>query len=182
MSSESTAAATVPSDDPIRNRVAESSLVTLDLEDFFPVRQAILDVAQWCPDGLVREKDFRAALLAFDGESIRDAAVAVYNPDGLILPQWVPALVAVRLAETARFVAWCAPGALLDTYYAHRMAQLDAEPFRGRPVLIKGCGKHPVPESAYAAAAAALRPVAKSVLYGEACSTVPLFKNTSPTV
>jgi hypothetical protein len=182
MSSESNPVQPVPSDDPIRNRVAESPLVTLDLEAIFPVRQAVLDVAQWCPDGIVREKEFRAALLAFDCESIRDAAVAVHNPSGCILPQWVPALVAVHLAQAALFVAWCSPSALLDTYYAHRMAQLDGEPFRGRPVLIKGCGKHPVPESAYAAAAAALRPVAKSVLYGEACSTVPLFKNTSPTV
>jgi hypothetical protein len=167
--------------DPIRNRVAESPLVTLDLEDIFPVRQAVLDVAHWCPDGIVREKEFRAALLAFDCESIRDAAVAVHNPSGCILPQWVPALVAIRLAETARYVAWCAPDALLDTYYAHCMAKLDVQAYANRPVLIKGCGKHPVPESAYAAAAAALRPVAKSVLYGEACSSVPLFKNTTPT-
>ncbi len=161
----------------IRNRVAESPLQTVDLEDFFPQKQLVLDVAQWCSDGLVREKEFRAALSSFPLESVAGAAVAVHNPSDIILPQWVPALVAVHLGGTARWVGWCQPGVLLDVYYASVLAQVDWDAYRNQPVLLKGCGKYPVPESAYAAAAAALLPVAKSVMYGEACSSVPLFKN-----
>lgn len=161
----------------IRNRVAESPLQTVDLEDFFPQKQQVLDVTQWCSDGLVREKEFRSSLAAFPLESVKDAAVAVHNPSEIILPQWIPALVAVHLGGTARWVGWCQPSVLLDVYYASVLAQVNWDAYRNQPVLLKGCGKYPVPESAYAAAAAALLPVAKSVMYGEACSSVPLFKN-----
>lgn len=165
-----------PDEESIRNRVAESPLVLVDLEEYFPERTVVLDVSVWCPDGIVREQEFRAAVQDFDWESVRDAAVAVHNPEGLILPQWVPALVAIHASGSARYVAWAEPQALLDLYYADVLARLDPTPYAGKPVLLKGCGKHPVPESAYAAAALKLRTVAKSVLYGEACSTVPLFK------
>ena len=164
--------------DEIVNRVAQSALMVFDLEDYFPkqVRTGI-DVSQWLYEGfLLKEKDFREALKQHDWSQYQDQWVAIYCSTDAILPTWAPILVASYLTETADWVILGQPESLLDLYYQKKLEQLDYSEYQDKPVILKGCSKKPVPESAYIVAMQHLQKVAKSIMFGEACSAVPLFK------
>ena len=162
----------------ILNRVAASSLTVFDLEDYFPKGPRFeVDLAQWLAEGfLLREKDFRESLRNHDWSQYQDAYVGVFCSTDAILPAWASVLVTMHLAPYARRIVSGRTEAINAALYEEILSGLDYSQYNDKPVIIKGCMKKPVPMSAYVLAAQKLQPVAKSVMYGEACSAVPLYK------
>jgi len=164
--------------DEIINKVANSALEVFDLEDYYPkgIRTQI-DIAQWLYEGfLLKEKDFREALKNHDWSQYQNHYVAIHCSTDAIIPAWATILVTVYLAPFAKKIA---TGTLVDletALYQEIIETLDFSKYQDKPVILKGCSKKPVPESAYIMAIQKLQPIAKSVMYGEACSAVPLFK------
>ena len=163
----------------IVNRVANSALVTLDLESLYPVGERyVIDLSQWLEEGLLlREKDFRKALKAHDWEAYRDGYVSFYCSTDAIVPAWAYMLAGAHLGGIARRVVAGPPQVMETLLFREVLQNLDLEPYRDRPVIIKGCSELPVPLSAYVWALQGVQNIARSVMYGEACSAVPLHKN-----
>jgi hypothetical protein len=163
----------------IINKVASSGLTEFNLEDFYPKgERAVFDLKEFLFQGLIlKEKDFREALKNFDWANYQDKYVAVLCSADAIVPSWAFMLAAVHLEPYAKRVVFGNPETLETVLYNDALSKLDIEKFRGEKIIIKGCSKYPVPESAYVEITRLLRPVAKSIMYGEACSTVPLFKS-----
>jgi len=165
-------------EEAIINRVANSALEVFDLEDYYPKGNRMqVDIAQWLFEGfLLREKDFREQLKNHDWNQYQDAYVAVNCGTDAIVPAWASILVTVHLAPFAKKIV---NGNLEDidtALYQEILPTLDYRAYADKPVIIKGCSKKPVPMSAYLLATQYLQPVAKSIMYGEACSAVPLYK------
>lgn len=167
--------------DKLVNRVAESGLITLDLETLYPTEQkASFDLKDFLFRGLIlKEKDFRESLKAFDWEIYRNKNVAVFCSADAIVPVWAYMLAAVYLEPVAHKYYFCIPEELDNRIFEESIASFDIEPFRDQRVIIKGCSDKPVPTTAYLAITRKLRPVARSLMYGEACSNVPLYKQKS---
>ncbi|WP_431126759.1 DUF2480 family protein [Flagellimonas flava] len=162
----------------IRNRVAESKLITFDLEDLYQEgRREVLDIKDWLHEGFIlREKEFRAHLESVDWSQYQDAYVALTCSTDAIVPGWAYMLVTSKLAPFAKKVVVGDLETLETSLYQEQLSQLNLEPFKDKPVIIKGCSNKPVPENAYILAMTQIQLVAKSVMYGEACSAVPLYK------
>lgn len=162
----------------IINRVANSLLQVFDLEDYYPEGDRLaLDISQWLWQGFVlREKEFRDALKEFDWQQFSGSYVALYCSTDAIVPAWAYMLITVYLQPYAKFVAQGSIEQLQANLYTQLLEKVDYTPFEGKPVIIKGCSKKPVPQEAYVMAAQKLMPYAKSIMFGEACSSVPLFK------
>ncbi|RYZ79883.1 MAG: DUF2480 family protein [Proteobacteria bacterium] len=162
----------------IVNKVAASVLEVFDLEDYYlPGRRVSIDISQWLYEGLLlREKDFRQALKEHDWTQYQDAFVCVSTHADAIVPAWAPILVAVHLAPFAKKVVSGSLEDLETVLYTEQLQHMDYSRFLDKPVILKGCSKRPVPASAYTLAVKHLHDVAKSVMYGEACSAVPLYK------
>lgn len=167
-------------EDEIINRVANSKLVTIDLEDFYPEgKRMVLDISIWLMDGIIlREKEFRQHLKDHDWSPYKDAFVAIHCATDAILPGWAFMLVAIRLNEVARKTVVGSPKDLETLLFSEIITELDVSEYKDKPVIIKGCTHKPVPENAYVLLAQKLQPIARSVLYGEACSSVPLYKKS----
>ncbi len=162
----------------IVNRVAKSPLITFDLEDHYPKgERKLLDIAQWLYEGLIlREKEFRTQVDLHNWSDYEDSYVALYCSTDAIVPAWAFMLVASRLAPHARKVHIGSLNELETALYQDILNDLDVSPFIDKPVIIKGCSHRPVPENAYIMALAKIQKVAKNVMYGEACSSVPLYR------
>ncbi len=162
----------------IVNRVANSALQVFDLEDYYPEGDRVaLDISQWLWQGFVlREKEFRDALKESDWQQFSGSYVALYCSTDAIVPAWAYMLITVYLQPYAKFVAQGGVEELQANLYTQLLEKVDYTPFEGKPVIIKGCSKKPVPQEAYVMAAQKLMPYAKSIMFGEACSSVPLFK------
>ncbi len=162
----------------IINRVAQSQLVTFDLEDYYtPGKRTLLDIKEWLHEGIIlREKEFRASLDAHDWSQYRDSFVAMHCSSDAIVPGWAYLLVTTKLQPYTRKVVQGTLETLETLLYQTVIENLDVSQFQNKPVIIKGCGKKPVPPNAYLMLANRLQPVVKSLMYGEACSSVPLFK------
>lgn len=162
----------------IINKVANSALEVFDLEDFYtkgPRTQ--IDISQWLIEGyLLREKDFRAVLKTHDWSQYKDHYVAVNCSTDAIIPAWATILVAVYLAPFAKKTVSGNLQHLETALYQDILNGLDYSIYQDKPVILKGCAKKPVPESAYIMAVNYLQRYAKSIMYGEACSAVPLYK------
>ena len=162
----------------IINKVANSVLEVFDLEDYYPVGiRTQIDISQWLFEGFVlKEKDFREALKNHDWTQYQGHFVAIHCSTDAIIPAWASILVASHVLP---FVGKAVLGNLSDletSMYQELLSKIDYSVYKDKPVIIKGCSKKPVPESAYILAIQNLQPVAKSIMYGEACSAVPLFK------
>ncbi|WP_299556753.1 DUF2480 family protein [Seonamhaeicola sp.] len=165
--------------DEIINRVANSKLVTLDLEDFYPEGKRILfDIKDWLFEGFVlREKDFRAQVKAFDWSKYQDSYIALTCSTDAIIPGWAYMLLTIHLEPYARKVVVGDLETLETSVYHDIINDLKVDEYKDKPVIIKGCTNKPVPQNAYIMLTNKLKPVAKSIMYGEACSSVPLYKN-----
>lgn len=163
---------------PLVNRVAQSGIITLNLEDYFPRDPiAVFDLKDYLFRGLIlREKDFRQAVDTHDWAQYQDKNVCIVCTADAIIPMWAYQLVSVSLAPFARLVVCGDEKTLIHTHYMLQLAQLDLAEFQDKRIVVKGCGDKPVPAAAYAEIARRLQPVARSIMYGEPCSTVPLFK------
>ncbi|SDQ16318.1 DUF2480 family protein [Flagellimonas zhangzhouensis] len=162
----------------IVNRVAQSKLMTFDLEEYYPKgERKVLDIKDWLYEGFIlREKEFRAHVEAEDWSAYQDCFVALHCSSDAIIPGWAYMLVSSRLLPYAKKVVVGDLEALETSLYQTILGQLDVTEFADKPVIIKGCSNKPVPENAYIMAVAKIQHVAKSVMYGEACSSVPIFK------
>ncbi|WP_248724803.1 DUF2480 family protein [Seonamhaeicola sp. ML3] len=165
--------------DEIINRVANSKLVTLDLEDFYPEGKRVLfDIKDWLFEGFVlREKDFREHVKSNDWSQYKDSYVALTCSTDAIIPGWAYMLLSIQLEPFVKKVVIGDLEILETSVYQDIISSLPIEEYEGKPIIIKGCANKPVPQNAYIMLANKLKPVAKSIMYGEACSSVPLFKN-----
>ncbi|MBU2940877.1 DUF2480 family protein [Lacinutrix sp. C3R15] len=165
----------------IINRVANSKLEVFDLEDYYPQGKRILfDIKDWLYEGFVlREKDFRALVKEHDWSLYQDAYVALTCTTDAIVPDWAYMLLSIHLEPFAKKIVLGNLETLEVSLYQDIIHDLDISAFKNKPVIIKGCSKKPVPSSAYIMITNKLKPLAKSIMFGEACSSVPLFKNTS---
>ena len=162
----------------IINKVSESSIITLNLEEYFPKEEiALFDMKDHLFMGLIlKEKDFREALKNLDLNIYANKAVAVTCSADAVIPIWAYMLVASYLQPVAKEVIFGTEVELKKQLLMRNIAQLNVSDFTDKRVVIKGCGELPVGEAAYLEATKLLRPVAKSIMYGEPCSTVPIFK------
>jgi len=162
----------------IINRVASSTLVQIDMEDWYPVGSRIgFDIAEYLFEGLIlKELDFRAALKNLDWSAYQNQYVGIFCSADAIVPTWAFMLVAQNLAGKALGVYFCKPEEIDAFLYEKIIRNLDLAPYRDQKVIVKGCSKLPVPNSAYVAIAARLTPEVQSLMFGEPCSNVPLFK------
>lgn len=164
--------------DEIINKVANSALEVFDLEDYYPngIRTQV-DISQWLYEGfLLKEKDFREALKNHDWKQYENHFVAINCSTDAIIPAWATILVTVYLAPFAKKIVTGTLEDLNTFLYQEILPTLDYSIYQDKPVILKGCSKKPVPESAYIMAIQYLQQYAKSIMYGEACSAVPLFK------
>ena len=164
--------------DEIVNRVSQSALVTFDLEDYYPKgKRETIDVKDWLFEGFIlREKEFRQQLENYNWEQYQDAYVALGCSTDAIIPGWAYMLITTKLQPFAKKISVGTLEDLETALYQSILEKLDVSPYVGLPVIIKGCSKKPVPPNAYIMATAKIQAVAKSIMYGEACSAVPLFK------
>lgn len=162
----------------LTNRVAQSGLITIDLEDFYPKHPlAEFDLKDYLFQGLVlREKDFRESLANHDWTQYTGKTLLVYCSTDAILPAWAPMLVA---SFALPFVADVFAGdlmAYLEDSYRRAIQQMDTTDFEDSRVVIKGCSNSTVPPGAYLELVKRLQPVVRSLMFGEPCSTVPVYK------
>ena len=162
----------------ILNRVAQSNLITFDLEDYYPKgARVVLDVKEWLHEGFIlKEKEFRAYVNVHDWVQYQDAFVALTCSTDAIIPGWANMLIASKLQPYSKMLVVGDLQQLETSLYQSTIENLDLTPFKDKPVIIKGCSVKPVPPNAYLWAITKIQTVAKSVMYGEACSSVPLFK------
>lgn len=165
--------------DEIINRVANSKLITLDLEDYYPEGKRVLfDIKDWLFEGFVlREKDFRQQVLEFNWPDYKDCYVALTCSTDAIIPGWANMLLSIHLEPYAKKVLIGNLEQLEASIYQDIINALDITAYKDKPIIIKGCANKPVPQNAYIMLSTKLKPIAKSIMYGEACSSVPLYKN-----
>jgi len=165
----------------IENKVAKSPLITLDLADYYPAGPRLeLDISPWLYEGIMlREKDFRAAVKQHDWAAYQDSYVAVHCSADAIVPQWAYMLLAAQLSPYAKKTVYGSLETLNALLMEEALQKLEPETLRDKPVIVKGCGDIAMPAHAYLAVAARLQPVVKSLMFGEACSTVPVYKRRS---
>ena len=164
--------------DTIINRVAQSTLVTLDLEDYYPRGERVVyDIKDnLFQEMILRERDFRAFVKEHDWSQYQDQYVALTCSVDAIVPTWAYMLLITKLEPYARRVIFGTPETLEAILFQEALQRLDLAQFQDAKVVVKGCGNLPVPTYAYTEITRLLRPVAASIMYGEPCSTVPLYK------
>lgn len=164
--------------DEIINKVANSKLVVIDLEDFYPEgRRIVFDIKDWLFMELVlKEKEFREKAKNYDWSQYKDTYVALHCSSDAIVPGWAYLLLTSYLAPHAKKVVTGSLTDLENILYTEILQKSDFSKFTDVPVIIKGCSNKPVPENAYTLLIQKLQPIAKSIFYGEACSSVPIFK------
>lgn len=163
----------------IVNKVANSVLEVFDLEDYYPEgTRTQVDISKWLYEGfLLKEKDFREVLKNEDWSKYQNQFVAIHCATDAIIPAWATILVTIYVAPFAKKVVSGTIKDLETALYQEILSTVDYSKYQDKPVIIKGCSRKPVPESAYIIAAQKLQPFAKSIMYGEACSAVPLYKS-----
>ncbi len=166
--------------DEIINKVANSSLEVFDLEDYYPKEISTqIDIAQWLFEGiLLKEKDFRESLKNHNWSQYQNHLVAIHCSTDAILPAWASILVTTYVSPFAKKVVLGNINDLYTAFYQDILSKIDYSYYQDKPVILKGCSKKQVPETAYIIAIQELQKVAKSIMYGEACSAVPLFKKS----
>jgi len=164
--------------DEIINRVATSKLVTFDLEEIYPKGERVsFDISQWLMEGIVlRESEFREKAKEHDWAQYQDKYVALYCSTEAIIPGWAYLLLSLHLASYAAKVTVGTLDELESILFAELLQNIDVSEYTDKPIIIKGCAHKPIPQNAYVLLAQKLQPVAKSIMYGEACSSVPLYK------
>lgn len=165
-------------DEVIINKVSESGLITLNLEEYYPKEDIVLfDMKDHLFMGLIlKEKDFREALKNLDLGIYSEKAVAVTCSADAVIPIWAYMLVAGYLQPVAKEIIFGTEEELKKQLLMNNIAKINLDEFVDKRVVIKGCGELPVGEAAYLLATKLLRPITKSIMYGEPCSTVPIFK------
>lgn len=162
----------------IINRVANSKLLTFDLEEIYPKGERVsFDISQWLLEGIVlRESEFRGNVKEHDWSQYQDKYIALFCSTDAIVPGWAYILLSLHFAPYAKKVTVGSLDELESILFTELLQNLDVSEFKDKPVIIKGCAHKPIPQNAYVLLAQKLQPVVKSIMYGEACSSVPLYK------
>jgi hypothetical protein len=160
------------------NKVAESGLISLDLAQYIPNNEIVVfDIKPYLFKELIlKEKDFRASLAAIDWTQFENKIVGIYCSIDAIIPMWANMLIVSSLVPFAKSVYFGDENTTRDLVLLEEIQKLDITPFTDQRVVIKGCGDIAIGESAFIAITQKLRPVVKSIMYGEPCSTVPVYK------
>ncbi|TAH24397.1 MAG: DUF2480 family protein [Cytophagales bacterium] len=164
--------------DEIINKVANSSLITIDLEDYYnPLERLAIDLTQFLYEGtIIREKYFRELISNHDWNRYTEKNIAVYNTSDAIIPLWAYMIIVNKLAPVANFVNIGSMEDLNIALYTKAIFDIDPNQFTDKRIVIKGCGTGKVPIFAYGEIVKKLSPVAQSIMFGEPCSTVPVYK------
>ena len=162
----------------IINRISNSKLKTFDLEEIYPEgKRVVFDIKDWLFQELIlKEKDFRASVKNHDWSQYKNSFVAISCSADAIIPSWAFMLVASELTSFAKKVVIGNLEVLETTIYQELISFIDFKDYIDLPVIIKGCSNKPIPDSAYAFLIEKLQPIAKSIMFGEACSTLPIYK------
>jgi len=162
----------------IINKVALSGIITINLEDFYPHgERVVIDIKEQLFQGLIlKEKDFREFVKNEDWRKYADRYVALICSADAVVPTWAYMLLAIQLEPYTKKVVFGDLETLETVLYNEILNKLNINDYKDARVVIKGCGHLPVPKAAYVEITRLLRPVAKSIMYGEACSMVPLYK------
>lgn len=160
------------------NKVAESGIITLNLEAYYPKEPVtVFDMKDFLFMGLIlKEKDYRESLKALDISNYENKTVTLTCTADAVIPMWAYMLAASLLQPVARSVYFGTAEETTQTILLKNIEQVNPAEFEDKRVVVKGCGELPVTEAAYVTITRLLRPVAKSIMYGEPCSTVPVFK------
>jgi len=163
----------------IINKVTQSKLVTIDLEDYYPQgNRIVIDIKEWLYEEIIlKEKDFRSSVKEHDWSQYKDSYAALSCSTDAIIPSWAFMLITTELALFAKKIIIGNLKDLETSIFQDIIAQLSIDPFQDKLIIIKGCSEKSIPETAYTQLITKLIPIAKSIMYGEACSTVPLFKS-----
>jgi len=163
----------------IVNRVAASNLITIDLEEFYPDgKRTIFDISKWLYEGFIlKEKDFRERVESHNWSQYRDNYVALTCSTDAIIPSWSYLLITTKLSLFAKKIVVGNLELLETIIYQEIISNLQLDSFKDKPIIIKGCTNKPIPSTISVQLVQKLIPVAKSIMFGEACSTVPLYKS-----
>lgn len=162
----------------LRNKVAESGIITINLEAYIPTEEICsFDIKDFLfMEMLLKEKEFRQSLDGHNWEQYSDKHVAIYCSTDAIIPMWAYMLVASRLTPIAKSVFEGTPDELFKKLFLDKITKIETQEFDDKRVVIKGCGEKEIPPYAYTAISNQLLPKVKSLMYGEPCSTVPVYK------
>ena len=160
------------------NKVAESGLLTIDLASLLPSNEIILfDIKPYLFKELIlKEKEFRASLLSIDWSIYQDKIVGIVCSADAIIPMWANMLIVSSLHPFAKAVYFGDENKVREQLLQESISKINTELYIDQRVVVKGCGETPIGESAYIAITQKLRPLVKSIMYGEPCSTVPVYK------
>lgn len=166
-------------EDVIINKVAQSALTTLNLEKFYPAEEIVsFDLKDHLFMQLIlKEKEYREALKITDWNTYQDKIVAIHCSTDAIIPLWAYMLAVSYLQPFAKDIIFGNEREVFNAVFLKNLGKIDAKEFEGKRVVVKGCGDKKIPETAFVEITKILRPVVKSIMYGEPCSTVPIFKN-----
>lgn len=161
------------------NKVAESGIITINLEDYLPKEEIVVfDIKDYLFMGLIlKEKEFRQSLKELDLSVYKNKIVAIACSADAIIPMWAYMLITTTLSQESQIILMGSATEVKNKLLIRAIHHLNTEEFKDKRVVIKGCGENPIPEEAYLEITNLLLPVAKSIMYGEPCSTVPVYKN-----
>jgi len=164
------------------NKVAESGLITIDLENWYPKGEIVVfDLKDYLFMGMiVKEKEFRDTLKNTDWETYRNKMVSVICSADAIIPSWAFMLVASYLQPVCKELALATPEEMRKQVFLRNIQSINSVDYKDQRVIVKGCGDTPIGDFAYLEITRILRPVVRSLMYGEPCSTVPVFKKQTP--
>lgn len=160
------------------NRVAQSGLITIKLEEFYPEDQILeFDLKPYLFQGLIlREIEFRKALKEIDWSVYKGAYLSLYCSSDAIIPTWAYMLVTSYASPFVKGISYGSKDQFLQSYFRSKIREINPEDYRDAKIVIKGCSDREVPVSAYIDITSHLMDYASSIMYGEPCSTVPVFK------
>lgn len=164
--------------EPIINKVAESGLISIDLAQYFPTNEIVVfDIKPYLfMELILKEKDFRTSLSTIDWSSYQDKIVGIFCSADAIIPMWANMLIVANLTPFAKAIYFGDENKTRELVLLQEINNIDNSIFEDQRIVVKGCGDTPIGESAYIAITQKLRPVVKSIMYGEPCSTVPVYK------
>ena len=164
--------------EPIINKVAESGLISIDLAQYFPTNEIVVfDIKPYLfMELILKEKDFRTSLCSIDWSSYQDKIVGIFCSADAIIPMWANMIIVANLTPFAKAIYFGDENKTRELVLLQAINNIDNSIFEDQRIVVKGCGDTPIGESAYIAITQKLRPVVKSIMYGEPCSTVPVYK------
>ena len=164
--------------EPFINKVAESGLISLDLAQYIPNNEIVVfDIKPYLfKELMLKEKDFRVSLATIDWSEFENKIVGIFCSTDAIIPMWANMLIVANVSPYAKSVYFGDENKTRELVLLEEIQKIDPSVFTDQRVVVKGCGDTPIGESAFIAITQKLRPVVKSIMYGEPCSTVPVYK------